>query len=246
LLFRRDLSAKDAGPVTAKVRVTGLPRNLLRLPLRVYTLTPETRGIREAWEAAGKPIPAPRELGLKFVGDASLAPVVDEPGVQIAAGEMTTTVALPPNSVALVTLGSEPSFSVAVSSRGERVQRAEQEYSQAAELLRRRLPSAAVDALRKIQERFADTYWSEVALQTLVGVYEVDMRSPVQAEAVRRELLALPIDGTMRLNLLSRLRVDAVRKGDSAELARVTSELSALEARLTALRNWPLSRYKGE
>jgi hypothetical protein len=230
---------------TVRVRFRGLPSTLLRLPMKAYRIDPETCAPREAWVAAGKANPAPAELGRKLVGAHPFAPTEENLGVFINSGEAVVEVKLAPNSVALVTLGAEPTYGAALSDRGERLQRAEQDFSAAAEMVRLGQYPRAVDALREAAEKYEDTYWKPAALYALLGIYELDLKSPQQAEAVRRELLALPLDDFARVRLLERLRTDALRRSNTAEAQSLTRRITAIEAGLAGQREWHVKRYTG-
>lgn len=248
LLYRYDPSVLPGGgaPVAVKVRLTGLPSNLLRLPMRLYRVDEETNSPYEAWAAALKPIPAPEALGKKLLGEDPFRPTEESPGVFINSGEAVLEVTLAPNSVVLVTLGAEPSYGSDLCSRGERIRKGEDALTEAADHQFNRRFDKAIDALRTIQKKYGDTYFRQTALYALVGLYELDLKSPDEAEAVRRELLATPIDDFVRLGLLERLRVDRVRKNDQAGIAQLTLQIAAIEARLKELRQWPLRRYTGQ
>lgn len=247
LLYRYDPSILPGvgSPTTVKVRLTGLPNNLLRLPMRLYRVDEATNSPYEAWAALNKPRPAPETLGRKLLGEDPFKPTEESPGVFINSGEAVVEVKLAPNSVALVTLGAEPSYGSDLCSRGERIRKAEVALAEAADLQFNQRTEKAIDALRTIQKKYADTYFRQSALYALVGIYELDLKSPDEAEAVRRELLATPIDDFVKLGLLQRLRVDRVRKNDKAGIDQLTREIAAIEARFKELRQWPLKRYTG-
>lgn len=247
LLYRYDPSVLPGtgSPLTFKVRVTGLPTNLLRLPMRLYRVDPETHAVYEAWVAAGKPHPAPEVLGRQLLGMDPFRPAEETPGVFINSGEAVVEVTLPPNSVALVTFGAEPDYGVQLCSRGQRLRRAEDDLAAAAELQRAGRFEKAIEALQKIQKKYADMYVRQSALYALVGIYELDLRSPDQAEETRRALLDASVDDFVRLGLLQRLRVDRIRKRDATGEKALVEQIAALEARHKELRNWPLSRYLG-
>ena len=246
LLYRHDPTvAPGAGAaMPVKVRIQGLPASLLRLPARVYAIDEASSSAYESWQAAGKPDPAPVELGKKLAEAAPIRPAIDEGGVAITAGAATLEVSLKPNSVALLAIGAEPTYGIRLGARGERLLRAEQEFASAAALLRAKSWEKGVQALRKIETQYGDTYWREAALYALVGVYELDLRSPAEAEAIRRELAAGPVDDLTRLRLLERLRVDAVRKGDAVGEKDLTRRIRELETAFLARRQWPLQRYQ--
>jgi hypothetical protein len=247
LLYRYDPSVlPDAGsPVTVKLKLTGLPTNLIRLPMRLYRVDAATHAVYEAWVNAGKPRPAPEALGRFLLGDDPFRPAEETPGVFINAGEVNVDVTLAPNSVALVTFGAEPDYATDLSPRGQRLRRAEDDLAAAAELQATGRFEKAVDELRSIQKKYADTSIRQSALYALVGIYELDLKSPDQAEAVRKEILASTADDFVRLGLVQRLRVDRVRRGDVAGAEELSRQIAALEARIKAQRDWPLKRYLG-
>jgi hypothetical protein len=96
-----------------------------------------------------------------------------------------------------------------------------------------------------VRQRYADTFWNEAALQALAGIYELDVKSPNDAEAARKELLTLPIDDLVRLRLLERARVDAVRKRENEAAAALTTEIEQLRKRLESEKQWVLKRLTG-
>jgi xylan 1,4-beta-xylosidase len=247
LLYRYDPSIlpNTGSPVTVKLRLTGLPNNLLRLPMRLYRVDEETNSPYDAWAAVGKPRPAPEALGRKLLGDDPFKPTEENQGVFINSGEAVLEVKLAPNSVALVTLGAEPAYGSDLCSRGERIRKGEEALALAADHQGNGRYEKAIDALRTIQKKYADTYFPVSALYALVGIYELDLKSPDEAEAVRRELLTTPIDDFVRLGLLQRLRVDRVRKNDKPGIEQLTREITAIETHLKELRQWPLKRYTG-
>lgn len=247
LVYRYDpsVAAGEGKPVTIRVRFTGLSSTLARMPMRLYRIDPETNAPYEAWLAAGKPRPAPRELGEKLVGVGPFPPTTEDLALQNRGGTAEVEVTLAPNSVALITLAGEPSYSPDLCDRGKRLQRAEQDFALAAEYQLRKDFPRAVDAFRKVAEKYSDTFWREVALAGLVGLYE-GARSPAEADAARRELLSLPLDEFTRRALLERLRVDQLRKGDLKVVEEINREIGAIDARLAELRRWPLKRYLGE
>jgi len=248
LLYRYDPSIlpNTGTPTEVKVRLTGLPTNLLRLPMRLYRVDEDTNAPYEAWDAAGKPRPAPETLGKKLLGEDPFRPTEESPGVFINSGEAVLDVKLAPNSVTLVTLGAEPAYSADICARGERIRKGEEALAEAMDFQFSRRFDKAVDALRTIQKKYADTYFRQTALYALVGIYELDLKSPDEAEAVRRELLATPLDDLVRLGLLERLRVDRVRKNDKPAVAQLTREITTIEAHLKDLRQWPLKRFTGQ
>lgn len=270
LVYRYDPSVLPGSgePQTVKVRFTGLPSNLLRLPARVYRIDPEHHAVHEAWEKAGslrpsetdietrlreqqtgKPSPNYQrllELGTQLVGKTPFAPDEENLGVFVNSGEIVMELKLPPNSVALVTVGAEPGYDVELSKRGERVRRAEEEFNTAAEERRIGPPMKAMDAFQKVREKYADTFWAETALYSMAGIFELDLRSPGQAESARRELLKLPLDDFTRLRVLERLRVDAARGTDKSQLDQINREIAGLEQSLAAQRQWTVKRYLGQ
>jgi hypothetical protein len=247
LLYRYDPSIlPGAGsPTTVKLKLTGLPSNLLRLPMRLYRVDAATHAVYEAWDRAGKPRPAPEALGRFLLGEDPFRPAEETPGVFINAGEVSVDVTLAPNSVALVTFGAEPDYATDLSPRGQRLRRAEDDLAATAELQAAGRFEKAIDELRGIQKKYADTSVRQSALYALVGIYELDLKSPDQAEAVRKELLAQTTDDFVRLGLVQRLRVDRVRRGDTAGAEELSRQIAAIEARLKAQRDWPLKRYLG-
>lgn len=254
LLYRYDPSVLPGTgqPVTVKVRFRSLPTNLLRLPLRTYHIDEKTNSPYEAWVAAGKPLPVDgkstkqdEELGHRLAGKDPFPADEDSNGVFISGGEATVDVKMAPNSVALVTLGAEPVYGASACPRGEKMRHAEDEYAAAVDLARSGGYARAVDELRKIADRYPDSYWHETALYSIVALYELDLKSPQQAEDARRELLALSLDDNVRVRLLERLRVDAVRRSDTAEQQRITAQIGEIQKRLDAQREWPLRRYVG-
>jgi hypothetical protein len=77
-------------------------------------------------------------------------------------------------------------------------------------------------------------------------IYELGLKSPEQAEAVRKELLALPLDDFVRASLMERLRVDAVRKKDKRAIDDYTRQIANIEKHIAEQKQWPLKRYYGE
>jgi hypothetical protein len=148
--------------------------------------------------------------------------------------------------VVLVTFGAEPDYASELCSRGQRLRRAEDDLSAIAGLQSEARFEKAIDELRTLQKKYADTSIRHAALYALVGVYELDLRSPDQAEGVRKELLAITEDDFVRLGLVQRLRVDRVRRGDTAGAEELSRQIAAIEARLKAQREWPLKRYLGQ
>ncbi|HEU4754506.1 MAG TPA: hypothetical protein VFU47_15465, partial [Armatimonadota bacterium] len=245
LLYRYDPALADGRgeELAVRLRVAGLPNTLLRLPMRLYRIDPEHGAPYEAWVAAGKPKPAPKELGQKLLGASPFAPADESPGVPINSGEAVIDLKLPPNSVALVTLGAETASEPALCDRGKRLRKAEAEFGAA---LQAPTTEKAIDGLRRIAERYADSYWREQALMALAGIYQLSVRSPEQAEAVRKELLTLPLDDVARLRLLQRLRVDAARKAEPGGVEGISRQIAELESRLAEQRQSTLRRYTGE
>ena len=248
LLYRYDPSVLPGtgNPVTVRVKVTGLPNNLLRLPMRTYRVDEQTNSPYEAWLALGKPLPAPEAIGRSLLGDDPFKPAEEDPGIFVNGGAVVVETKLAPNSVTLITLGAEPTYDSDLCPRAERIRRAEDDLDGAIALQEAGRFEKAVDALRTIQKKYADTYFRQTALYALVGLYELDLKSPDQAEAVRKELLATPIDDLVRLGLLQRLRIDALRKGEMAAVDQLTREIGAIEASLSEQRKWPLKRFTGQ
>ncbi len=244
LLYRR--RGADKADLPVRLRVSGFPARVVSLPLRVYQIDASHLAPYEAWVAEGKPRPAPDALGAKLAGTVPLPFLREEPLIRVEGGAATVDVVLPPGGVTLVILGAEPQPAKVESERRRRLEKAEEAFSGALDLQQRRSFPPAVDALRKVQKDFADTAWAEAALQNLVLLYELDLKSPEQADAIRRELLSLPLDPITRTRVLERLRVDAVRKADSRRIRELTATIQAIEARLTALRRWDLRRYEGD
>ncbi|MFN3648991.1 MAG: GH39 family glycosyl hydrolase [Armatimonadota bacterium] len=247
LLYRHEPSAApgEGSARAVRLRVSGLPTELLRLPMRIYRIDAGTYDPHAVWTAAGSPFPAPDELAASLLGMRPLEPNVENFAHEIRGGEAVIELALPPNSVALVTLGAEPTYGVQLCPRGERLRRAEEDFSAAAELHRRGLPRQAVDELRKVAEKYSDTAWREAALISMVGIYELDLKSPGDAEKVRAELLTLATDTSLRIRLLERARVDAARANDVGRLNQISRQIEALEKDLEARLQWPLQRYRG-
>jgi hypothetical protein len=244
LVYRYDPSLPEGSgePEAVQVRFAKLPSSLLRLPVRVYRLDPETCAPLAEWTAAGKPVPAPAELGRKLAAD-PFKPTEENVGLFINSGEAIVELKLPPNSAALITLGAEPLFGAEVCSRGKRILRAEEEYAAAAELAQSGAHSRALDALRKAADRYPDTYWRQISLLSILSILETALRSPQQADGVRKELLELPLDDFERSRLLRSLRADAVRRNRQSEVDELNRRLAAIEQRLAAQRRWHVSRY---
>jgi len=248
LLYRYDPSVLPDGgnPVTVKLKLTGLPSNLLRLPMRLYRVDAATHAVHEAWEKTGRLRPAPDALGRLLLGEDPFRPSEETPGVFINSGEVSVDVTLQPNSVVLVTFGAEPDYAADLCPRGQRLRRAEDDLSAAAELQSAGRYEKAIDELRAIQKRYADTYVRQSVLYALVGIYELDLKSPDEAEGVRKELLAMSVDDFVSLGLVQRLRVDRVRRKDTVGEAALSKQIADIEARLKAQRDWPLKRYVGQ
>ena len=248
LLYRYDPSVLPGTgqPITVRVKVNGLPNNLLRLPMRMYRVDEKTNSPYEAWQALGKPLPAPEAIGRSLLGTDPFKPTEEDPGVFVNGGAVVVEASLAPNSVTLITLGAEPAYDSDLCPRAERIRRAEDDLDGASALEEAGRFEKAIDALRTVQKKYVDTYFRQTALYALVGLYELDLKSPDQAEAVRKELLATPIDDLVRLGLLQRLRVDSVRKGDTAAEGQLTREIGAIEASLKEQRQWPLKRFTGQ
>lgn len=270
LVYRYDPSVLPGGGSVqnVKLRFTGLPSNLLRLPARTYRIDSEHHAVYEAWEKAGrlrptesdieerlreqqtgKPNPAYArllELGQELLGKTPFAPDEENLGVFVNSGEIVMDLKLPPNSVTLVTLGAEPNFDVDLSKRGERLRRAEEDFNNAALERRSAPPQKAIDAFQRVREKYSDTYWAEAALFSIAGIFELDAKSPAQAESARRELLKLPLDDFARIRVLERLRVDAARGGDQARIEELTRAIAQLELSLAEQRKWPMRRYLGQ
>ncbi len=248
LLYRYEpgVAAGAGSPVKLKVRFTGLPANLLRLPFRAYVVEGPVLSPYEAWQAMGKPNPAPDKLAESLAGTAVFAPTTEENGVAINSGSAVVEVSLPVITAALISLGAEPVEEEPSGDRVKRLRKAEEAFGQAAELQQTRSFRQAADQFRLVADRYPDTFWRQDAIHSLAALYEIDLRNPEEAEAARRELLTLPsLDDFTRLRLLERLRVDVVRTGDAAALGRISTEISDLRARLDAQRQWPLRRYYG-
>lgn len=250
LLYRYDPSVgPGAGtPAPLRVKFTGFSPRLLRLPLRIYWVRPGTSSPYEAWVAADRPRPASDELGRSLLGERPLAPDNEDPkeppaGVFLSRGEATVDLELPPNSAVLLALGAEPVFDVDLGKRAERLQRVEEEFNAVVEVVRRRDYERAIRQLRALGDKYPDTWAKEGALQAILGIYEQDLRSPADAEKVRRELLELPLDDLRRLRLLERLRVDVIRREDAREIQEITRRIADLEQRLDAQRQWSVVRY---
>lgn len=246
LLFRHERGDAAAGPVQVTLRVSGLPPALLRIPMRQYLLGPESHGVREAWVKAGSPRPAPADLADRLIGPDALPPQLEDPAWKVEQGQAVVPVTLPAAGVALVTLGAEPVVDVALSRRGERLRRAEAEMARARELQERGALEQSAHRYRAVAQRYGDTRWRDAALRALLSLYDSALRSPAEAEAVRRELLTTPLDGGDRVALLTRLRADALRRNEQTAVADLAEQLRALEERLRRLREWPLRRYRGE
>jgi tetratricopeptide (TPR) repeat protein len=186
------------------------------------------------------------ELGRSLADKTPFLPTEENKTAFVNSGEVSAEVKLPPNSVVLVTLGAEPTYDVQIGKRGERLHKAEEDAAQVVELVRVRQYQKAIDALKKLQEKYSDTYWREVALYGMVDLYEQELRNPEQAEATRRELLKLPIDDFFRLRILERLRVDLARRQDTAGVKAMAAEIGALERKLAAQRQVSVRRYTGQ
>lgn len=164
----------------------------------------------------------------------------------VNSGEIVTELKLPPNSVALVTLGAEPSYEVELSKRGKLLTKAEDDFNAAANERQIGQAQKAISMFQKVREKYPDTAWAQAAQYALVAIYELDLRQPVQAEAARKELLNYPLDDVTRLRLLERLRVDAGRTSDQARIQELTARIAELEDSMAAMRRWDLRRYLGQ
>ncbi len=267
LLLCRDPGTAPAGG-KLKVRFTGLPASLLKLPVRVYL--PELHGVHEQWTAAGMPTiraedsperqrqsqNALETIAQAMLGERPLDADRMQNDLAVRGGEASLEIELGPGGTALVTLGTEPSFDIAVGQRAERLRKAQDEFAAAAELQVRGSQTAgtatrtdlferAVAALRQIQNRYADTAWRKAALGALEGIYELDLKSPEQAEAVRGEILALTLTADERLALLRGRRVAAARSADQEAVRKLTAEMAGLEKAVAASKVWAVRRYEG-
>ncbi len=231
---------------TVRVRFTGMAKNLLQLPLRVYRIDTTLNTPYEAWVAAGSPRPAPPELGRALAETSPHKPQVEVIAHPIREGEAVVELKLAPNTAALVALGAEASPVTELSRRGQYLRKAEDEFNEAAAQVAQGEFRRAIDQLKRLEQKYADTFWREIALYSLVGIYELDLKSPVQAEAARKELLKLPLDDLTRLVHLRGLRLAAVRRSDMPTVDALGREINELETRLALLRDWPLNRYRGQ
>jgi xylan 1,4-beta-xylosidase len=256
LLYRYDPSvlAGSGKPVKLRVRFEGLP-GLFRISQRLYRIDPQTHADYEAWIAAGSPGRRPdgtpsdaaNALGKKL-GSASLVADFESPGIGIPVkdGKTAVDVELWPNSVVLVTLGTERQSAAPVCPRGERLLEAEEAFNAAAEFQAKRQFGRAIQALQEIRTKYADSFWRESALYTLIGLYEFDMKAPAEAERARLELLQLPIDDFTRDLTLGRLRVDAARKGETQKVAELSRQIAEIANRLAGQKRWAVTRYYGQ
>lgn len=248
LVYRYDPSILPGTgePVAVRVRFTGMAKNLIQLPVRIYRIDAALNTAYAAWLAAGSPRPAPPELGRALAEASPHKPQLEHVAHPVRNGEADVELKLAPNTVALVTLGAEATPVRELSRRGQYLRKAEDEFNEAAAHVAQGEFRLAIDRLKRLEQKYADTFWREVALYSLVGIYELDLKSPVQAEAARRELLKLPLDDLTRMGHLRSLRLAAVRRSDTATVDTLGQEINELENRLALLRDWPLSRFRGQ
>jgi len=226
------------GPPRAEVELRGFSPTLLRLPYRLYRIDDLHRNAYGQWAAAGRPIPAPASLAGRLLGGGLIEPDDQKLGLTVREGVVRVTLDLPPQSLVLLTFGAEPQPEARLSRRGRRVRAAETAYLAAAKLhIQGQLP-AALAGYQDVAKRFADTYWSVSALQTLAGLYELELKAPARAEAVRRELLHRPLNRQDRLRLYRRLLIDTVRRGDREGQRSLEQKIARLGRRLGAIRTW--------
>jgi xylan 1,4-beta-xylosidase len=241
-LYRpRDVEATDAQPVPVRLRISGLPRSLVRAPLRVYQVDAQNQNPYGDWIAAGKPNPTPEAVASKWVGKEIYAPTRQETGIEISDGVALVDLEIPADGSALVTIGAEPAAkplemkTFDKNTRPRRVLEAEQAYYEAAQNHQAGEFDQAERRYLEVVKRYPDLFWGQVALATLVEMYELDMRRPDRADAARERLLAMPIDDFERERLLRQRLVFVVRSGDSARVAAVQKEIAALGARIASL-----------
>ena len=234
LLCRTNALASDR----VALHIRGLGQTLLRLPVRTYQVDDRRYNAYGQWVAAGRPVPAPQELADRLLGEGLLTPTVRDLGQPVRQGTLELELTLPAGGVALVTVGSELRPEPRISRRGQRVRNAETAYLSAAEWHFKGEFRKAVTAYREVARRFSDTHWATAALKTLAELYEVDLKSPREAEAVRLDLLHRPLNRQDRLTVYRRLLIDAVRRNDQKAQSDLQRRVSELVTVLQRARTW--------
>ncbi len=218
------------------VRVEALPARYFRMPARIYRLGVSGDPRRE-WEKAGRPRPAPDELGKRLADEAGWKPSSENPAVPVNAGTAVIPIRLVPGEAALVQLGSATRPEREISPRGERLRAAEQAFGRALALSGRDL-DRALEALDRLIREQRDNHWADVARQARISFLRDLRRDPEGSNTELRALLARPLDRMERLRVLESLRVAAVRKSDGAGARALTVQIVDLERHLAQLAEW--------
>jgi xylan 1,4-beta-xylosidase len=242
LLYRAGEGAKpDEGTLPVRLRIAALPKSLVRVPLRVYAIDPHSYNPYGDWVAAGKPQPASDALASRWVGSEVYPPTRSEANFEVTDGAAVIDLDLPSDAVVMVTIGTEPTPKAIEAktfdktSRPRRLMEAEQAYFEAAQNQQAGEYDQAERRYLEVAKRYSEGYLGRVALATLLEMYEIEMRRPEKAEAMRERLLAMPIDEFERERLLRQRLVAAVRAGDTTRAEATRRAVAGLDERLASL-----------
>jgi xylan 1,4-beta-xylosidase len=239
LLYRA--GSADGQPTPVRLRITGMPRSMLRTTMRVYVIDGKTQDVYGDWVAAGKPDMGLDEFARKYLGNEIYPATRQEPGWEIAAGTAQVDLDLQPDSVVLVTMGTEPTLkpieikTLEKGSRARRFLEAEQAYYEGAGQQTAKAYDQAERAYQDIAKKYPDMIWASIAVATMVEMYDIDMRQPLKAEAARNRLLAMHVDELEQERILRQSLVFAVRGGNQPRVQAIQKEIAALGAKLATL-----------
>jgi hypothetical protein len=247
LLYRTGApeSPHTPAPPAVRLSVAGLPPRQPLVAYRVYRVSATQNSPYDAWIAAGRPRPVPDPFARAQVGTTPFPTSQEVLSQPVISGTTHISLSLAAGETLLVAIGSDPPSDVDLGPRAARLRLAEDAFTAASQADQEKRHQQAVEQFQRLRDRYSDTFWADLAMLASALIYEEGLKMPEQAEAARRALLARPLDGFERLRVLQRLRVDAVRKGNSSDLEALTAEAMLLQARLSEWMGTSLPRYRG-
>lgn len=238
LLYHFDEKNEDGvgEPVEVSVSVAGLGRPVKKA--RLYRIDREHANFFREWERAGRPTDANDELARRIQQAAGLDAADAKSSGRSDSREPQYTIAMPVNSVALLTLDGEYSRPFRDCAHIRRVIAADAELEKARREARDNPSKATAEALLAIADQYPDLYVSQVALRSLIRLHERRLEQPTEADQLRARLLKTTLGDDERFRLLQARLAFAREREDTDMAEKLGKEIEAIRPRVQRRGPW--------
>ncbi len=225
-----------AGEISLSIDVE-LPADLHQITLTEYRMDEEHGNVSAAWEKMGSPKNPNAGQIQELQESARLKPLRGSAKVPIKNGHLSVNLSMKPDSLLLLVLGKESTFTPGFSPHIQRVIQAENMYLMARQEERAGRRSTAKSIYEKIAREYSDLFWSQRALFQLLSMAKGEGKAS-EADSIRQRLLKTTLNDTDRLELLKERKDYLTAVGRFRDALSLHPEIQALEVRIQRFKTW--------